>query len=90
MLFCQLDAIGSLNLRSKFLGKVLEGTIQVIAALCRNLIVLQFLLHVESNLFGFHLPLLQIHLVSTGYHGNVATYPANISQSIAGSHQLTH
>ncbi len=80
MFFCQLDAIGSFNIPSKFLGKVLEGFIQVIAALCRNLIVLQFLLHVESNLFGFH-----IHLVSTDYNGNVATYPANISQSLGSS-----
>ncbi len=87
---CQLDAIGSFNIPSKFLGKVLEGFIQVIAALCRNLIVLQFLLHVERNLFGFHLPPLQIHLVSTDYNGNVATYPATISQLIAGSRQLTH
>jgi hypothetical protein len=35
---------------------------------------------VESNLFGFH-----IHLVSTDYNGNVATYPANISQSLGSS-----
>jgi hypothetical protein len=45
---------------------------------------------VERNLFGFHLPPLQIHLVSTDYNGNVATYPATISQLIAGSRQLTH
>jgi hypothetical protein len=73
MFFCQLDAIGSFNIPSKFVGKVLEGFIQVIATLCRNLIVLQFLLHVESNLFGSH-----IHLVSTDYNRNVATYPVKI------------
>jgi hypothetical protein len=48
---------------------------------CWDLIVLQVLISMGSNMLGFHLLVLHINLVSTQYNWNVLTYPAQASQS---------
>lgn len=51
-----------------------EGLLELIVALSRDIIVLQVLLSVESDLLGFHLSVLDIDLVSNQHNGNVLAH----------------
>ena len=62
-------------LPSKLSGKVQEWLLKIVIALSWNLIVLQVLLPVKSNLFCLHLPILYIHLVTTENNRNVFADP---------------
>lgn len=59
---------------SKFSGKVKKRLLKVVIALGWDLIVLQILLPVESNLLCFHLPVLHINLVPTKNNWDVFTH----------------
>jgi len=58
--------------------KVKERFLKIVIALGRNFIVLQILLPVEGDLLGFHLPVLDINLVTAEDNGDVFTHPAQV------------
>ena len=74
-IYIQIWCLHNFSLPCKFSSKIEEGLLEVIIALCRNLIVLEVLLPVECNLLCFNLPVLHINLVSTENNRNILTDP---------------
>lgn len=60
----------------KLPGKVQERLLVVVVALCRNLMVLQILLPVESYLLGLHLAVLHIDLVTAEHNRDIFAHTA--------------
>lgn len=69
-------------LPSNLSSKIEEGFLEVVVALCRNLIVLKILLSMECDLLCFDLPILDVNLVAAQNNGDVLTHPDIHSRKI--------
>ena len=63
----------------KLARKPQEGLLKVVVRLCGDVIILQILLAMESDLLCLHLPLLDVNLITHQHNGDVLTYAHHVS-----------
>ena len=63
------------HLPRKLPSKIEKRFLKIVVTLGRYFIILKILLPMKSNLFGFHLSVLDINLVTAKNNGNIFTDP---------------
>ena len=67
------------NVLHEVAGKPQERLLKVVVALCRDIVVLQVLLAVESDLLGANLAVLDVDLVAHKHNGDVLAHADNVA-----------